>query len=96
MIIGKIAKSVLKLIMPEIVEHLMKVFKMDKLVSYMELPNEADRGILKLQDQVNVLKGQLKDIVKVAHEPVIDLKEWEDVKSAIKIVKNMKRFKIGK
>ena len=74
----------------------MKVFKMDKLVSYMELPNEADRGILKLQDQVNVLKGQLKDIVKVAHEPVIDLKEWEDVKSAIKIVKNMKRFKIGK
>ena len=96
MIIGKIAKSVLKLIMPDIVEHLMKVFKMDKLVSYMELPNEADRGILKLQDQVNVLKGQLKDIVKVAHEPVIDLKEWEDVKSAIKIVKNMKRFKIGK
>ena len=96
MIIGKIAKSVLKLILPDVMEHLMKVFKMDKLVSYMEMPNEADRGILKLQDQVNMLKGQLKDIVKVAHEPVIDLKEWEDVKSTIKLVKNMKKFKIGK
>ena len=42
MIIGKIAKAVIKLIMPDIVEHFMKIFKMDKLVSYMELPNEAD------------------------------------------------------
>ena len=62
MIIGKIAKAVIKLIMPEILEHLMKVFKMDKLVNYMELENEADRGILKLQDEVNVLKGIIKDI----------------------------------
>ena len=96
MIIGKIAKAVLKLIMPDVVEHLMKVFKLDKVVSYMELPNEADKGILKLQDQVNLLKGQLKDIVKVAHEPVIDLGEWEDVKKTVKLVKNMKKFKIGK
>ena len=93
MIVGKIAKAVFKLIMPDIVEHLMKVFKMDKLVNYMEMPNEADRGILKLQDQVNILKGQLKDIVKVAHEPVIDLKEWEDVKSTIKLIQNKKVFK---
>ena len=95
MIIGKIAKTVLKLILPDIVEHLMKVFKMDKLVSYMELPNEADRGILKLQDEVNILKGIVKDISKDVHTPAIDLKEWEEAKSILKKVKNMKKFKIG-
>ena len=65
MIIGKIAKAVLKLIMPDIVEHLMKVFKMDKLVSYMEQPNEADRGILKLQDEINILNGVVKNMSKI-------------------------------
>ena len=63
MIIGKIAKSVLKLIMPEIVEHLMKVFKMDKLVNYMELPNEADKGVEKLKVAHEMVKGELKDMV---------------------------------
>ena len=74
-------------------DHQAKVFKFKKSLDYMELPNEADRGVLKLQDQVNILKGQLKDIVKVAHEPVIDLKEWEDVKSTIKLIQNKKVFK---
>ena len=90
MILGKIAKAVLKLIMPDVVEHLMKVFKMDKLVSYMELPNEADRGVLKLQDEINILQGTLKDMAK---EPAIDLKEWAEVKSVMKAMKNSKKFK---
>ena len=83
MIISKIAKAVLKLIMPEILEHLMKVFKMDKLVNYMELENEADRGILKLQDEINILKGTIKEIIK----------DGEDVKGIIKKLKNKKIFK---
>ena len=90
MILTKIAKAVLKLIMPDVVEHLMKVFKMDKLVNYMELPNEADRGVLKLQDELNMVKGTLKDMAK---EPAIDLKEWAEVKSVIKAMKNSKKFK---
>jgi len=85
MIIGKIAKTVLKLIMPDIVEHLMKVFKMDKLVSYMEQPNEADRGILKLQDEINILNGVVKNMSK----------DTEDMKDVIKKIKNKKAFKIG-
>jgi len=83
MIISKIAKAVLKLIMPEILEHLMKVFKMDKLVNYMELENEADRGILKLQDEVNILKGTIKGLIK----------DSEDVKDVVKKLKNKKIFK---
>ena len=63
MIIGKIAKAVLKLIMPDIVEHLMKIFKMDKLVNYMELPNEADKGVEKLKVAHEMVKGELKDMV---------------------------------
>ena len=45
--IGKLAKAVLKLIMPDVTEHLLRVFKLDKLVNYMELPNEADKGVEK-------------------------------------------------
>ena len=95
MIIGKIAKAVLKLIMPDVVEHLMKIFKMDKLVNYMELPNEADRGVSKLQDEVNILKDTIKDMAKDIHPPAINLKEWEEAKDILKKVKNMKKFKLG-
>ena len=62
MIIGKIAQAVLKLIMPDIVEHMMKVFKMDKLVSYMELPNDADKGVEKLKVDGEMVKSQIKDM----------------------------------
>ena len=67
MIIGKIAKTVLRLIMPDIVEHLIKLFKMDKLVSYMELPNEADRRIDKLEEQLKMMAkdaDDVKDVIK--------------------------------
>ena len=43
-----------------------------------------------------MVKGQMKDMAKDIHPPAIDLKEWEDVKATIKLVKNMKKFKIGK
>ena len=62
MIVGKIAQAVLKLIMPEVVEHLMKVFKLDKMVNYMELPNDADKGVEKLMVENEMLKSQIKDI----------------------------------
>ena len=62
MIVGKIAKAVLKLILPDVMEHLMKVFKMDKLVSYMELPNDADKGVEKLKVDGEMVKSQIKDM----------------------------------
>ena len=86
MIIAKLAKAVLKLIMPEILEHMMKVFKMDKLVNYMELPNDADMRIDKLESQIKMLAED-------QHPPAIDLEEWEDVKETIKKIKNKRVFK---
>jgi len=79
MILAKLAQAVLKLIMPKILEHLINVFKVDKvdkLVNYMELPNDADLRIDKLEER-----------------PVIDPDEWEDVKETIKILKRKKAFK---
>tara|TARA_Y100000310_G_scaffold266000_1_gene277267 strand:- start:43 stop:336 length:294 start_codon:yes stop_codon:yes gene_type:complete len=97
MIVGKIARAVLKLILPDVTEHLLKVFKMDKLLNYMELPNEADRGVLKLQDELNMVKAELKNIAKIAHPPkdLLSKEELDDIKSVIKKVKNMRKFKIG-
>ena len=95
--IGKLAKAVLKLIMPDVTEHLLRVFKLDKLVNYMELPNEADKGVEKLKEEVNMLKESLKSIEKDTHPPAIDLKEWAEVKDVMKKLQNMKKFKkLGK
>ena len=88
--IGKLAKAVLKLIIPDVTEHLLRVFKLDKLVNYMELPNEADKAVSKLKVEVNMLKESLKSIEKDTHPPAIDLKEWAEVKELMKKVKKIR------
>ena len=47
--INKLAKAVLKLILPQVTEHLLQVFKLKKLIDYVELPNENDRKVEKLE-----------------------------------------------
>ena len=71
-----------------------KIFKFQKNLDYTELPNDVDRGLKKLEDEVSILTGTVKDMVKDIHPPAIDLKEWAEVKDAIKKVQNMK-FKTG-
>jgi len=80
--IGKIAKAVLKLILPDVTEHLLKVFKLEKVLAYVELPNEADKGVLKLQDQMNMMQGELKEMSKAL----------DDVRA---LTKKVNKFKIG-
>lgn len=60
--INKLAKAVLKLILPEVNEHLLRVFKLDKLIDYMELPNEADRRLEKLEEKNKMITGKLKNL----------------------------------
>ena len=86
MILAKLAQAVLKLVMPNVIEHIVSVFKMDKLVNYMELPNDADLRIDKLEEQIKL-------IAEDQHPPAIDLDEWEDVKETLKIIKRKKAFK---
>ena len=62
MIVGKIAGAVLKLILPDVTEHLLRIFKLDQVLNYMELPNDADKGVEKLKVEHEMVKGQLKDM----------------------------------
>ena len=84
--IGKIAKAVLKLIIPDVTEHLLRVFKLDKLVDYMELPNEADRKIKELEDKIKIL-------VDNSHPPIDDLKKrlnkLEEMANKVKKIRSL-------
>ena len=84
--IGKIAKAVLKLILPDVTEHLMRVFKMDKLLNYMELDNPADLGVKKLTDEMDMVKAELKEINTLK----------EEIKSMSNIINKLKNKKIFK
>ena len=63
--INKLAKAVLKLILPDVTEHLLQVFKLNKLINYMELPNEADRKVEKLEEKHKMVTKKLSEIDKM-------------------------------
>ena len=81
-LIGKILKK----IVPKILDILMKQFpgleKIDKLVRYMDEPNEADEGIIKLKKQM--LDKDLK-----IHELDMRLNNYED--KVLDIEKKLKK-----
>ena len=92
--IVKLVAPLLKLLLPQVTEkvadHLAKIFKMDQLLNYMELPNEADRKIEQLEAKIQVL---LED----THPPAVDIKEFEEMKETFKKIKKLRVFKsIGK
>ena len=62
MIPATFAPMILKLILRRVTDHFMKVFKMDKLLRYMEEPNDADQRIDKLEVQIKMLAESLKDV----------------------------------
>ena len=70
-----------KLIEP-LAEQVANMFKLTQVLNYMELPNDADKRIDKLEAQMNMVAGDQ-----------IDLEEWEEVKAVIKKIKNKKAFK---
>ena len=93
MFIAKIARAVLKIIMPDILEHMMKVFKSDKVLAYMELPNDADRGVEAVRKGVETAKqdmNMVKDELKTIHSLIGELEEAKDI---MKKLKNKSAFK---
>tara|TARA_R100001463_G_scaffold107814_3_gene162380 strand:+ start:421 stop:711 length:291 start_codon:yes stop_codon:yes gene_type:complete len=75
-----IPQVLLKLLLPKVLDHLMQVFKLDKMLDYMELPNDADRKIVELQDEVERLKN-------IAHAPVIALDRIEAIEDKLELIK---------
>ena len=81
MIIGKIAKAVLRLIMPDVVEHLIRLFKMDRLVNYMELENSADRTGKENKVEIEMLKEEVKDTINAVNKLTIQLEKAKKIRS---------------
>ena len=91
---------VLKFVLPKVMEHIMSVFKLDKVLRYVEEPNELDVQVRDIEQKctdigfrVTAMQTVLKDLNDDSHPPVIDQDEWEDVKATIKKIKNKKAFK---
>ena len=42
----------LKLILPKVLDHLLVVFKLDKVLDYVEKPNELDEKVKELEDKI--------------------------------------------
>ena len=85
MIPASFVPYIIKLIAPQLTEMMANTFKLPQVLSYMELPNDTDLKVEKLETQVKMLAED-------QHPPVIDLEEWEDVKAVIKKIKNKKAF----
>ena len=48
-------------ILPKIMDHIAKVYKLDKVLNYMELPNDADNRIDKLETQIKMLAKKIDE-----------------------------------
>mgnify|MGYP005829653267 CR=1 FL=1 len=99
-----IPRLVLKLILPKIMDHISKVFKLPKVLNYVENDNELDVQMRDVEQKcvdigfkVTAMQSVLKDLGDISHPPAIDIKEFEDMKNIIKKLKNKKVFKsLGK
>jgi len=69
MIPATFAPMILKLIMPKLMDHFMKVFKLDKVLQYVEQPNELDDQVADIRLELKVLKQHIIDLDKDSHPP---------------------------
>ena len=65
MIPATFAPMILKLVMPKIMDHFMKVFKLEKVLEYVEQPNELD--------------VQMEDVEKKCETIDLKIKAMEDM-----------------
>ena len=95
-----IPQMVLKYVLPKVVDHVMKVFKLDKVLRYVEEPNELDVQVRDIEKKctdiafnVTAMKDVIKGLGEDQHPPAIDLDEWEQVKADMKKIRNKGAFK---
>ena len=62
MIPATFAPMILKLVMPKVTDHLMKVFKLDKVLQYVEQPNEADLLGKQNQEHITMIAGEISGL----------------------------------
>ena len=59
-----IPQVLLKLILPRVGDHLMKMFKLDKVLQYVEEDNELDVQVKNIEDRVEELERFIKSMVR--------------------------------
>ena len=69
MIPASFAPMILKLIMPKLMDHFMKVFKLDKVLQYVEQPNELDNQVADIRNDLKILRQHIIDLDKDSHPP---------------------------
>ena len=52
-----IPQVLVKLILPKVLDHIMKAFKLDKVLSYVEQPNELDHKVKELESRIEKLES---------------------------------------
>ena len=62
MIPASFAPMILKLVMPKVMDHIMKVFKLDKVLEYVEKPNEADLLGKQNQEHITMVAGEISGL----------------------------------
>ena len=67
MIPATFAPMILKLIMPKLMDHFMKVFKLDKVLQYVEQPNELDDQVADMRRDLKILRQHIIDLDKDSH-----------------------------
>ena len=77
MIPASFAPMIAKLVMPKIMDHFMKVFKLEKSIRYVEQPNELDvqmenveEKCVKIDMKIKVMEEMLKDLDEDSHPPL--------------------------
>ena len=70
--IGKLVAPLLKLLLPKVTQkvtdHLAKIFKLDSVLRYVEMPNDADKKIEKLEARIDMLMAEFKDLKEVIED----------------------------
>ena len=70
--IAKLVHPLLKLLLPKITEkvtdHLAKIFKLDSVLRYVEMPNDADKKIEKLEGRIDMLMAEFKDLKEIIED----------------------------
>ena len=90
----------LKLLLPKAADYVAKVFKLDKVLRYVEEDNELDVQMMDIEKKctdtafkVTAMQDILKDLGEDQHPPAIDLEEWEQMKADMKKIRNKGVFK---
>ena len=78
--IGKLVAPLLKLLLPKVTqkvtEHLAKIFKLDTVLRYVEMPNDADKKIKKLEARVEVMVSEFKELKEAIEDVERMLKKF--------------------